>query len=139
MKKSFRLFLLVVLSFYFSVLGYGNSSDTSPQSQALVLGQNDSGATVSLRQNQIISVSLWGNGSTGYTWDVVPGAESILIQQGNPEFVADSDLIGSGGTYKFTFKASVPGTATLNIIYHRPFETGVAALQTFAITVTVGS
>src|SRR6185369_12820098 len=110
-----------------------------PQPQTVVLSQSDSGKTVSLHQNQIMTVSLQGNGSTGYTWDVVPGAESILAQQGNTEFVADSNAIGSGGTYKFTFKATALGTAPLNLIYHRPLEAGVAPLQTFGMTVTVGS
>jgi inhibitor of cysteine peptidase len=137
MKKSTWIFLLIVLALSCLVLGCGSSSDTSPQ--VVALNQSDSGTTVSLRQNQIMTVSLQGNGSTGYTWDVVPGAESILTQQGNPEFVADSNAIGSGGTYKFTFKATAFGTASLNLIYHRPFETGVAPLQTFGATVTVGS
>lgn len=138
MRKSAYIFLLV-LSFSFSVVGFGNCSDTSPPSQTVALSQSDSGTTVSLHQNQIMTVSLQGNGSTGYTWNVILGAESILAQQGNPEFVADSNAIGSGGTYKFTFKATALGTAPLNLIYHRPFETGVAPLLTFGITVAVGS
>lgn len=139
MKKSACIFLLVALSFSFSVVGCGSSSDTSPQPQTVVLSQSDSGTTASLHQNQFMTVSLQGSGSTGYTWDVMPGAESILAQQGNPEFVPDSNAIGSGGTYKFTFKATALGTAPLNLIYHRPFEAGVAPLQTFGITVAVGS
>jgi inhibitor of cysteine peptidase len=139
MKKSTYIFLLVILLASFSVLGCGSSADTSSQPQPVALSQSDSGTTITLHQNQIMTLSLQGNGSTGYTWAVVPGAESILTQQGNPDFMADSNAIGSGGTYKFTFKATAPGTATLNLIYHRPSETGVAPLQTFGLTMTIGS
>ena len=139
MKKSTCILILVVLSFSFLVVACGSSSDTSSQPQTVTLSQSNSNTTISLHQNQIMTVSLQGNGSTGYTWDVVPGAESILTQEGNPEFVADSNAIGSGGTYIFTFKATAQGTVPLNLIYHRPWETGVAPLQTFGITVAVGS
>jgi inhibitor of cysteine peptidase len=99
----------------------------------------DGSTTVSLHLNQIMTVSLQGNGSTGYMWDVLPGAESILAQQGASQFVSDSNAPGSGGMYQFMFKAIASGTAKLNLIYHRPFETGIAPMQTFEITAVVGS
>jgi inhibitor of cysteine peptidase len=135
MKKRLGIFFLAIFTFSFLV-GCGSSSDTTPQTVAI--NQSSSGSTVSLHQNQIMIVTLPGNGTTGYVWDVVPGSESVLTQQGS-EYVPDSNNAGSGGVYNFTFKAAVPGTATLNLNYHRPFETGVAPLQSFQITVSVGS
>ncbi len=36
-----------------------------------------------------------------------------------------------------TFKALQAGTATLTLVYHRPWETGVEPIDTFTVTVTV--
>jgi inhibitor of cysteine peptidase len=139
MKRSIFVLLLAAISFFVSGVGCGNHTNTTSQPRTVTVSQSDSGTTVSLHQSQILTVSLQGNGSTGYIWDVLPGSESILAQQGGPQFVPDSDLVGSGGTYMFTFKAIAPGTADLNLIYHRPFETGIAPLQTFEIKAVVES
>ena len=45
--------------------------------------------------------------------------------------------MGGGGTFTFTFKAAAPGQVTLKFDYARPFETGVAPIQTYSVTVTV--
>ncbi len=136
MNRSNCLLLLVAFVFSCAVGGCGSSSETGPP-QAVALSQSDSGRTVYLLQDQIMTASLPGNPSTGYTWEVSPSADSVLAQQGNPEYVPDSNAIGSGGTYRFTFKAISPGTAPLNLVYRRPLETGAAPVQTFWVTVTV--
>ena len=139
MKNVSFFLLLVVLAFSFSVAGCGSSSD-EPQTVALI--QSDSGKTVSLHQNQTMTISLKGNASTGYGWEVVPGAESILTQQGNSQYVPDSTepgMVGGGGTYTYTFKAAALGTASLQLIYRAPWMTGTPPAQTFAVTVVVGN
>lgn len=100
--------------------------------------ESDAGLTVELRQRQILEVALQGNPTTGYTWEVVPGAESVLEQQGEPEFNADSNALGAGGLITLRFEAIEQGEATLSLIYHRTFEPGVAPLQTFEVKVVVG-
>lgn len=103
----------------------------------LMLSQNATGSTVSLIPGQIVTVSLQGSGATGFTWEVVPGVESILVKRGDSQFVPDSNAVGSAGTYTFTFEAIALGTGSLKLIYHRPWETDVAPLQTFQVTVVI--
>ena len=98
----------------------------------------DAGSTVELQQGQILEIALPGNPTTGYTWEVVTGAEAVLEQQGEPTFEAESELLGAGGVMTLTFVASGRGEATLSLIYHRTFEPGVAPLQTFEVMVIVG-
>jgi len=100
--------------------------------------ESDAGSTVALRQRQILEVVLQGNPTTGYTWKVVPGAESVLEQQGEPQFEPGSNALGSGGLVTLRFEAVGQGDATLGLIYHRTFEPGVAPLQTFEVRVVVG-
>jgi inhibitor of cysteine peptidase len=97
----------------------------------------DSGAGITLHEGQLLKVSLKGNVSTGYIWEVVPGAEPILIRQGDIGYVPDSDHVGAPGIYTYTFKAVSSGSTTIEHIYHRPWETGVLPLQTFQVKITV--
>ena len=139
MKNVSFFLLLVVLSFSFSVAGCGSSSD---ESLTVALTQSDTGTTVTLHQNQTLTVSLKGNGSTGFVWEIVPGAESILTQQGDAQYVPDNTApgtVGGGGTYTYTFKATALGTASLTLIYHQPWMTSTPPAQTFAVTVVVGN
>jgi len=46
-------------------------------------------------------------------------------------------LVGLGGQVRFIFNATKAGSTTLELVYHRPWETNVAPLQTFTIQVTV--
>ena len=46
-------------------------------------------------------------------------------------------LVGGGGTYTFRYVGAEAGTTTLELIYHRSWETDVAPLETFTLEVTV--
>ena len=126
--------IIILLLFVTILSACAQSKHNTP---ANVITSNDSGTKVKFHQGQTFSVSLWGNSSTGYLWEVVPESESILVQQGYPQFVPDSNAVGSGGMYTFTFNMIAVGNATLQLIYHRPWETGVPPLQTFEVNVTV--
>jgi len=126
---------IIILLLFVTILS--SCAKSTHSSHPSVLTANDSGTTVSLHQGQTFSVSLWGNSSTGYTWEVVSGAEVILAQQGNPQFVPDSNAVGSGRMSTFTINAIAIGNATLQLVYHRPWETDVPSLQTFEVNVTV--
>jgi inhibitor of cysteine peptidase len=97
----------------------------------------DAGSTVHLRQGDALEISLDGNPTTGYTWEVAPDAGALLVQQGNPEFKADSSALGSGGIMTLRFKADHQGTTDLKLIYHRTFEPNVPPLRTFEVKVIV--
>jgi len=133
MRKTIIInFLMLVTVLFLSSCGKSTHDDSI---QALT--ENNSGSSVTLLEGETFTVSLRGNGTTGYMWDVVPGAESIVEQQGNMQYIVDSNLAGSPGTAIFTFKAIALGNATLQLIYHRPWETGVPPIQTFEVTISV--
>jgi inhibitor of cysteine peptidase len=103
-----------------------------------VLDANDSGTTIKVEVGDTIEVVLKGNPTTGYGWTVDLSEDDALIleQVGEPAYVADSDLIGVGGTYTFTFKALTAGEASLELVYARSWES-VPPLETFSVTVQV--
>ena len=101
------------------------------------LGAADGGTTVHVKQGQTFEVALEGNPTTGYTWEVAPGSGDQVALQGEPQFKADSNALGSGGIMTLRFEAVKQGTAPLKLIYHRTFEPNAAPLQTFEVTIVV--
>ena len=98
----------------------------------------DNGKTVNAKVGGQITIELEGNPSTGYTWDGKDVDASILKQEGEVEFKSSNPgLIGSGGIMTLTFKAQKAGTTTLNLIYHRPWETDVKPESAFSVTIIV--
>lgn len=104
---------------------------------SLMLTQKDAGTTVHVKQGGIVNITLEGNPTTGYTWEVAPGGSGVLEQQGEATFKADSSALGSGGMMTLQFKAAQAGTTDLKLVYHRTFEPNVAPLHTFEVTIVV--
>jgi len=101
------------------------------------LTEADNGKTIQLRNGEKLVVTLTGNPTTGYTWDPVLPADSIVKQIGQAEFTPESNQVGSGGKVALTFQAVAPGQGPLQLVYHRPFESDVAPLQVFTVNVVV--
>jgi inhibitor of cysteine peptidase len=98
----------------------------------------DKNSQVDVKSGDQIVITLEGNPSTGYTWEVNDLNTTILEQVGDTVFSSrNPGLVGSVGSLTITFKALKAGTATLTLVYHRPWETGVDPIDTFAVTVTV--
>lgn len=125
-----KTLFFVILAFALTLTACG--------SQPLALTAENNGGQVEVKAGEEFTVSLAGNPSTGYTWEVIDLDPALFELVGEPEFVSDSpDLIGSGGSLTLTFKALQAGTATLSLVYHRPWETDVEPIDTFSVTVTV--
>lgn len=106
-------------------------------SKTIELDAADNGAAVELSPGQVVAISLDSNPSTGYSWEAVDLDESILKQDGEPEFEQAPGLVGANGLQTLRFKAVGAGTITLKLVYHRPWETGIAPLETWTVEVTV--
>jgi len=94
------------------------------------------GTSLSLTVGDRVEISLAGNPTTGYTWQVASIDEAILSIEGDPSFRADSTLVGAGGTMTLAFDTIGPGTTTLELAYLRPFES-VPPEATFTVTFVV--
>jgi inhibitor of cysteine peptidase len=104
---------------------------------ALALEAEDNGREITLQKGQILTITLPGNPSTGYSWMMVDPEASILRQVGEPEFKADSELVGAPGTLTLRFEAVEAGQTDLTLGYQRPWETGVEPPETFTAQVIV--
>lgn len=97
----------------------------------------NNGQQISVKQGDVITVTLVSNPTTGYSWQVTEIANSIIIQDGEPEYnqsPGSEGLVGPGGTETFRFKVIGSGEATLSLGYMRPWES-VPPIETFSIVI----
>lgn len=113
----------------FAMAGCGGDGDER-------LTIDDSGSSIDISVGETFEVVLEGNATTGFTWIVESGDPGIVEVMGEPSFEPESDLVGAGGEFTFTFEGKAPGTTTLEMAYRRSFETAPPE-QTFSVTVTV--
>jgi inhibitor of cysteine peptidase len=131
------IMLLKILSLVTLAVVLIPATSCSPTKQ-VNLTAKDNGSQVYVKVGGQMVITLDSNPSTGYTWEAKDLDTSMFEQVGDPMFSSSNPgLVGSGGTLTLTFKSLKAGTAALKLVYHRPWETGVDPIDTFAVTVTV--
>lgn len=98
------------------------------------------GSRVEMQTGDTLVITLEGNITTGYQWELLPNNDNILQLQGEPEYVQKSagKLMGAGGVYHFTFKAAKAGNTSVALKYYRSFEPAdVAPIEIFGVVVVV--
>ena len=102
-----------------------------------ILTDQDAGKAITLKVGDMLLVSLEGNITTGYTWEMVAADSAILAQQGDAEYAPESNLVGAPGLIRLTLKATAAGHQALTLIYHRPWEKDVEPVKTISFDVTI--
>jgi len=107
--------------------------------ETYVLTAADAGLDLEVAVGDTIEVTLEGNPSTGYGWEVESVDAAVLEMVGEPEFVsaAAADLVGAAGTFTFTFTAAAGGKTDLVLVYRRPWEADATPADGFGATITV--
>jgi len=109
----------------------------TPNEVRLTEKGGDCGSTVELNTGDTLVLTLEGNPTTGYVWEIESNDPAVLESAGVPEFNPDSEAIGSGGTYTFRFTAVAEGKVTLKLVYQRPFEVNVQELKSCEVIINV--
>ena len=100
------------------------------------LGPAEAGSAVTLELGGELTITLPANPSTGYSWVVTALNPALLTQIGEPEFSAESNLIGAGGTMTFRFQGTAAGRDSLTLGYLRTWE-DTEPLDTYSVTVNI--
>jgi len=145
-RKWYRIYggiVLVALVVGLAAVGASGCGDSAKASAGPVkLSEADNGKSLAVKVGEVIEITLPGNPTTGYSWvsALTDKDKALLEEMGEPAYTASSttegNLVGSGGTYTFTFKAKAAGTAVIKLVYERPWET-VEPLETYQLTVNV--
>lgn len=89
----------------------------------LSLSIADDGDRVSLEPSQEIQVTLEGNATTGFSWDLVEYDPSVITPLDEPVYEEDAgDLVGAGGRWTWTLRALSAGDSPVRFVYHRTWE-----------------
>ena len=111
-------------------------SQGGSSSNVTTLGEGDNGKTVTVAQGGGVMIQLPGNPTTGYSWEATV-ADPSLVESTGSTFKPSSSALGAGGTYTFTFTARSHGRTVVTMTYQRSWETGVAPLRTYTVTIVV--
>lgn len=101
------------------------------------LSDEANGQTLVVAVGDTLAVSLASNPTTGYEWEVLTIDPVILRFDGKSYAGSFPAAVGSGGAETLCFTALAQGSTQLALMYHRPFETGIPPLETFAISLEV--
>ena len=104
---------------------------------AVKLDEQHNGGSVEVNGGDKVTITLEGNPTTGYSWELSELDPAVVELVGEPAYKSDSKLIGSGGAYTFTLKALTPGSTTVKLVYHRSWETEVEPLEVYEVTLNV--
>jgi len=104
---------------------------------AVRLDEQDNEQNVDVASGDKITITLEGNPTTGYSWEVSAMDPAMVELVGEPDYKTDSKALGSGGVYIFTFKAATAGTTNIKLIYHRSWEEDVEPVKVFEVTLNV--
>lgn len=99
----------------------------------------DNESEIRLRTGETLTVRLESNPTTGYSWQVMEFDNSVLRQDGDPEYKpspGSDGQVGAGGEETLRFKALGPGKTRLTLGYMRPWE-DLPPIETFTIQVIV--
>ncbi len=115
---------------------------SGPPPGEVQISEAQDGGEVNLAADQILTISLKSNPSTGYGWEtdgLAPAALPVLQQLGPAEIepglaAAGLPLVGTPGRQTLRFKAVAAGQETLTLVYRRPWEND-PALNNFTLRV----
>lgn len=134
-KPATVLFILAVIAVVaVGVIAFTHTGTTIAASATL--GPAEAGSTVALEVGGELTITLPANPSTGYSWVVTALNPALLTQIGEPEYSAESNLIGAGGTMTFRFQGTAAGQDSLQLDYLRTWE-DTEPLDTYSVTVNV--
>lgn len=101
------------------------------------LDEGDSGRAVSTSLQDVITVSLPENPTTGYSWEMTASDGLSLISDTFQRSL--SKFAGAGGTHIWKYKVTETGIQTISGVYYRPWEEPAREDTRFSASVQVDS
>ncbi|MDF1542360.1 MAG: protease inhibitor I42 family protein [Anaerosomatales bacterium] len=128
--------VLLVVSVVLAMIGLATACSEG-SSHGIEATQADNGSILEMDVGQQLRITLEANPTTGYQWAIEGDLPMQLEQAGEPEFTAESDAIGAGGSEVWSFEVVSTGEGTLRLKYWRSFEPEVDPIETFEVSVSV--
>lgn len=138
MEVNMKLSLITGVAILLGLLFIACDGEEEDGGEGIVL-RNDSGVFITLEPGEEFDVVLEANPSTGYRWEIDPEIDGVELVEvvGEPSFVSQSDLPGSGGKTTFTFSALEEGSGFLKLKFWRSFEPEAEPLRYFEVHIAI--
>lgn len=112
----------------------------TPTAQEVWVTEDDAGTDIALKVGDSLIVALDSNPTTGFEWALVSISDESVLSKVHDEYKGPeptaSPLMGQGGEELWTFQPLKAGSATIEMMYARPWES-VPPASRFNISVTV--
>jgi inhibitor of cysteine peptidase len=102
--------------------------------------ESNNGDNLNLKINDVISIKLESNATTGYKWNLSEENSSGIISLVSSDYTEKENkdnLVGVGGFETFTFKTVSRGSTTLILTYNRPWEKDIQPEKIFKLNISV--
>jgi predicted secreted protein len=104
------------------------------------LTESDNGKNLNLKVNDLVTIKLESNATTGYQWNLSNETDSNIITLISSDYTAanaQETLVGGGGYETFDFKAKSKGSTAIILTYNRTWEKGEEPAKTYKINIVV--
>ncbi|MFZ4517906.1 MAG: protease inhibitor I42 family protein [Microthrixaceae bacterium] len=148
-RRGAALLLVPIVAAPLVLASCGDDSDsakesTTTASTSTTAAAGDNGPTVTasgpvqLKVGGRATIELTANPTTGYQWEPAAAPDTAVFRIVSDTYQApDTSRVGAAGTQKVVVEGVAPGSATLTLIYVRPWETGVPPAETATFPITV--
>ncbi len=102
-----------------------------------LLTEANAGGSVIVTPNDIVTVKLEGNATTGYRWETKDIDEEIARPYGEPAYTSHGTQPGASGTFTMQYRAIATGRTKILLVYRRPFEKDAAPARTYEFQLIV--
>ncbi|MCW3106929.1 MAG: Proteinase inhibitor chagasin [Segetibacter sp.] len=111
-----KLFVPVIFFAFFGIL----TNSTFAQQKNL--------SSLVVTRNKVFTIKIPSNASTGYSWVLSDSLDTKYLKKVAEVYKDDPNsagIMGAAGTQIFSFKALKTGTAKINLVYMRSWETTI--------------
>lgn len=129
--KKYRLIILSCLSVVFFFIIFSQA-----WADPISINEDFNGKEITVYTGQTMELVLPGNPTTGYTWRYVYEPDKNLMTETGNSYKIESDLIGAGGNFHWTYSFLHSGSASLSLEYCRPWENN-SAIKTFDLKINI--
>jgi inhibitor of cysteine peptidase len=133
--KKILIISLIIIVMILIIFGLVKGGCFGPKNYS----ESDSGTTIEAKAGQQFTISLKGNATTGFTWQMAKGTNSAVVTKVKDVYTAENSggMSGVGGTHVWTFKAIKAGTTKIKLLYQRTWEKSTPPANTLEYTIKV--
>jgi len=116
-KTMFVVLALVIVGIIIAVVAFRCNAKPANYTEG------DAKETIETKAGNQFTITLRGNVTTGYIWQMAKGTESAIVKKVSDKYIAENtERTGAGGDHVWTFEALKAGDTTITLEYLRPWE-----------------